>query len=382
MKGTFFSIVLLLSTLIISCSEEPDVELSPPKAEVEETYSVDLEIDVLSDLYGPALTRSLGYFEENTEFAYPLGIKDITLSPSDKELPANGEVREVKVTGLFLKLEYRAYDATNDRIIDQVTVTPGSRPTVGTAYLTIDTYEIIEDEQDAVRVILFEYQHPVSKQWVPHDYAVQEAVISTAFRTWSNIREDIPKKGSQYIVSISGEFPTNDYEFVLFRAWDATHDELVSSAVIMGAKVKSVFLDIFENPTSEAREIKLQYAHSSDINDWIDFEDHIQLGTTFTVAVDAPEMIPETGGTYTVLFEGEWSGRAFIVGVYNVDGSVAGSVALFTKCPGSVDLTVDPNTTGKVRTVQFKYVDEQIGSTEIKWVVFHESLQETHKGIE
>ncbi len=379
--GKFFLSFLLSALLIWGCSDEAETGMSPSELPV--SYTVDMDLETLSETYGPALTRSLSTYSGVSTYAFPVGVTNITMTPSGEQLPATGQTRLITVSGTFDELHYRALDAVNNVVLDQKTIynTYGG---LGFENIVIPAYEVTQDKQDAVRVVLFQYLDPLTNAWMLHDYAVQTSVITHPFKAWSNIDDLILKSGGNYIISISGDFPATDSDLVLFRAYDKTNNTQISSAFIMGTTIKSVSLPIGENPDNWYREIALEYALSTDLNNWIEFESHTQIfrdKPNFSYVTTIPDVIPAKGGSYTITVGPDWTSEHLVfVGGEDLWDSIIvytwGSALYQSSGQKSTTIHIEPNDSGAPRDVWFLSFDFEYPTGE-KQPHYHKFIQKS-----
>jgi len=319
MKLKSILFVFLSVLLWTGCNED---EVSNISQENDITYfKVQMDIDYLTETYGPALTRGITKNDPSAltrssdpghlqmTYAYPVGISSITILPDKDVVVPEGEERDVIVIGSFSALSIRAYDAINQQVLSQNVVVENTGYGIGK--LSIPRYTTTS--AGAVRMIFFEYFNSQTYAWELFSYAVQQAEPVDEFRTWSDIIDDLPAEGAYPVIHISGNFPTQAHESVFFRAVDDLGEAISNTVAIIGTSAKSTILTISENTSERARTIYLQYAFSTAIEEWITFETHKQLGVEVNYefyllipTLPAMEVIPSAGGIYDVFCVGNF----------------------------------------------------------------------------
>jgi len=233
---------------------------------------VDFDMDLLAETYGPALTRSIQAQDLPSAFALPIDVSSLTMTPNSAEITASGEDRTIVAIGTFTVLSLRARDIVNEEVIaENIIVNTG---TYGIGTLRIPAYE--STVQGSVRVVLFEYYNYNTNGWEHFFYATQYAVYQEPFEAWTNIAGDIPKAGGEYMVYISGKFPSVSNDYVFFRVIDKNNQPVTSTFAIMGTTQKSEKIIIPAYTGSSTRILYFQYM-KSDESDWTTYEMHVQL---------------------------------------------------------------------------------------------------------
>ncbi|MCC8154559.1 MAG: hypothetical protein LIP01_10285 [Tannerellaceae bacterium] len=359
MKKLLFSLLAVL--LITACNEE---KLFEETAGEQNTQSIEIDLDYLTETYGPALTRSIAANGGIITVALPIGISEIKILP-DGEIPAEGEVKTVIVTGSsFSSIKIRAFDATNSTNLTEVTVT--NMGGMGYGNLSIPKYEATPN--GSIRIVMFEYFNYNTNIWEMCGYGIQNAAVTTPFLVWTNIENDIPKEGGSYFLNIAGEFPSDNTEYVFFRAVDAAGNPASNTVAIIGNTQKSEIFQIQENTGTCSRTLHIQYRKSTEA-DFTTFESHVQVAIStiipdeFTITHNIPTTIPEEGGEYKLYLNGDFTGNQILVWAYDTQtkAQLTNFIPL-TNNNRTATIIIPFNPTESIRSIELKFSDDNLAS--------------------
>ncbi|MCC8197542.1 MAG: DUF1566 domain-containing protein [Tannerellaceae bacterium] len=354
MKLKTLALSFLACILITACSDDDyrdEIAGSP------QSITLDIDIDYLTDTYGPALTRNLSALNGISTYALPSTINDISLVPGG-EIPPEEETKTIIITGSFSTVPVRASDAVNDAgILSEVLVVNSGG--IGYASMIIPRYE--STELGSVRIVMFEYFNYETNKWEPFEYAVQYAIFTEVFRPWSDIKEDIPKEGGKYTIHISGDFPSKSSETAFFRAVDAKGKAISPTVAIIGTTQKSVLLTIEENMETSSRVVYLEYLKSTE-KDFVRFETHVQLVTPsvapddFVITHNLSSPISGNGGTYSLYLNGVFNGNQVLVWAYETGtNKLLSEYVSLSSTNRSGTLKIAENDTKNSREIGIKY---------------------------
>jgi len=273
MKIKFLLLGILSLLIWTACND--DIPEKNQQANEITSINLDFDIDKLTEMYGPALTRNLPVMTRAASYAYPAGISDIVISPTG-EIPAAGQIKTIIVQGTFGSVTIRAFDAVNQISLGQTTIADAGG--IGVGSLTIPAYQ--STMAGSLRVVMFECLDHSTGAWNMFDYAIQGAEYTEPFTIWTDITDDqdIPKEGGNILVNILGSFPSTASEYLFIRAVDTNNQAVTVNAVIMGTTQKSVYLNIGKNESANSRILVFQYMKSTE-STWTPFETHAQIGT-------------------------------------------------------------------------------------------------------
>ena len=171
----------------------------------------------------------------------------------------------------------------------------------------------------------------------------------------------IPHTGGEYTITLVGSESWGDP--VPVRVWDGS--EAVAQGTVAYDQYQEgghIVFYIPENKTQAARSLTFQFQWN---DTWITFDG----GTQFSTALESIEVspdplnIPYQGDTYTITFDGLWSGE-IPVRIWNATTNAeVASGAVSYDGEHSIDLAIPQNATQRIYSMEFQYLWEEVWAT-------------------